>query len=65
MPKMKTHKAIKARFKVTGTGKLLRFKQGKRHLLTKKSSNKKRSLRKPTTVPETHLKLYKRLIGAK
>ncbi|PCI92896.1 50S ribosomal protein L35 [Candidatus Aerophobetes bacterium] len=65
MPKMKTHKAIKARFKVTGTGKLLRFKQGRRHLLTKKSSNKKRSLRKPTTVPETHLKLYKRLMGAK
>lgn len=65
MPKMKTRKAIKARFKVTGTGKLLRFKQGRRHLLTKKSANKKRSLRKPTTVPETHLKLYKRLIGAK
>ena len=37
MPKMKTHKATAKRFKVTGTGKLLRTKIGKSHLRRKKS----------------------------
>jgi len=63
MPKMKTNKSIKSRFKVTGTGKLKRNKKGKRHLLTKKSSNRKRRLSKPGLVADTHLKKYKRLMG--
>ena len=42
----KTRKAVAKRFKVTGTGKVLRRKQGKRHILQKKSSKRKRQLGK-------------------
>lgn len=42
MPKMKTHKATAKRFKVTGTGKLMRTKIGKSHLRRKKSGRVKR-----------------------
>jgi len=42
--KAKTRKSVAKRFKVTGTGKLLRRKQGKRHILQKKSSKRKRAL---------------------
>ena len=62
--KMKPKKAIKARFKVTGTGKLVRNRPGKRHLLTKKSSNRKRRLGKPAIVDKTLTTKYARLIGA-
>ena len=41
MPKLKTNKSAKKRFKLTKRGKLKRYKQGKRHLLTSKSSNRK------------------------
>ena len=46
VPKMKTRKAVKARFRVTGTGKLKRTRPGRRHMLTKKSAKRKRSLGK-------------------
>lgn len=62
--KMKPKKAIKARFKVTGTGKLLRSRPGKRHILTKKSSNRKRRLGKPALVDKTLTNKYAQLIGA-
>lgn len=42
MPKMKTHKSTAKRFKVTGTGKLMRTKIGKSHLRRKKSSRVRR-----------------------
>ncbi len=45
MPKMKTHKGAKKRFKVTGTGKVRRYKAFKSHILTKKTSKRKRRLR--------------------
>jgi len=61
MPKMKTKKAIKKRFKKTGTGKLMRCKQGRRHILTKKTSKRKRHLKKQTTVSEAIASKYKRL----
>ncbi len=41
MPKLKTHKGAKARFHITGTGKLLRTKGGKSHLRTRKSKRVK------------------------
>ena len=63
MTKMKTRKAVKARFKVTGTGKLVRCKPGRRHILTKKSSKRKRRLRKQTLVDKGHVKMYSRLMG--
>ena len=62
VPKMKTKKAVAARFKLTGTGKLKRGRSGKRHILTKKSSKRKRSLSKPALVDDGQLKMFKRLM---
>jgi large subunit ribosomal protein L35 len=44
MPKMKSHRGAAKRFKRTASGKIVRSKQGKRHILTKKSSKRKRRL---------------------
>ncbi len=63
MPKMKTRKAMLARFKVTGTGKLKRRRPGRRHLLAGKASNRKRRLRKDTLVDNSQTKMYARLMG--
>lgn len=46
MAKNKTHKGAKKRIKVTATGKLMRRRAFGSHLLTKKSANRKRKLRK-------------------
>lgn len=62
MPKMKTKKAVAARFRVTATGKLKRSHGGLRHILTKKSPKRKRQLAKPGLVSEAHLATYKRLM---
>jgi len=50
MPKMKTHKGAKKRFKITGSGKVKRMRAFKSHILTKKSSKRKRRLRQGTTI---------------
>lgn len=63
MTKQKTRKAVKARFKVTGTGKLLRNRPGRRHILAKKSSKRKRHLKKQALVDKGQLKMYAHLIG--
>lgn len=63
MPKMKPRKAVKAKFKVTGTGKLMRHRSGRRHILTKKSSKRKRRLAKEVPVHKGQAKMYKRLMG--
>ena len=57
--KAKTRKAVAKRFKVTGTGKVLRRKQGKRHILQKKNRKRKRNLGKATLVSEADLKNVK------
>ncbi|PZE20776.1 50S ribosomal protein L35 [Paenibacillus xerothermodurans] len=44
MPKMKTHSSLKGRFKVTGTGKVMRYKAFKNHLLSTKGARQKRVL---------------------
>jgi large subunit ribosomal protein L35 len=44
MQKMKTHSSLKDRFKVTGTGKIMRYKAHKNHLLSHKSKRQKRVL---------------------
>ena len=59
MPKMKSHSGTKKRFKVTGSGKVLRRKQGKRHLLQKKNRKRKRNLGKATLVSKADLKNVK------
>ena len=63
MPKMKTRKAVCAKFKVTGKGKLIRNRPGRRHLLTKKSSKRKRHLKKQQLVSKGQVKMYSRLMG--
>lgn len=45
MPKLKTYKAAAKRFKITGTGKILRMKQGRNHLKRKKSKRARRAMR--------------------
>lgn len=62
MPKMKTSRAAAKRFKKTGTGKLVRFKANKRHILTKKSTKRKRNLRKPITADKTNEKVMKKIL---
>lgn len=56
MPKMKSHSGAKKRFKKTGSGKYKRKKAGKAHILTKKTSRKKRKLGKATLVDKTQKK---------
>lgn len=62
MPKMKTHRGAAKRFRKTGTGKLKRAKAFKSHILTKKSSKRKRNLRKATYVSTTQEKAMKKLL---
>ena len=50
MPKMKSHKGARKRFKITGSGKVKRMRAFKSHILTKKSTKRKRNLRGPNHV---------------
>lgn len=52
MPKMKSHSSSKKRFKISGTGKVIRNKANKSHILTKKTSKRKRNLRKSTAASD-------------
>jgi large subunit ribosomal protein L35 len=63
MPKSKTHSGTSKRVKVTGSGKLLREKAGKRHLLEKKSSKLTRRLSGTTVVAKSDQKRLKKLLG--
>ena len=62
MPKMKTSRAAAKRFKLTGTGKLKRAKAYKRHILTKKSTKRKRSLRQSAITDATNVKNMKKIL---
>ena len=65
MPKMKSHKGATKRFKVTGTGKVRRYKAYKSHILTKKTSKRKRNLRRAGLIATNgEQKRIKRLIQA-
>jgi len=65
MPKMKSHRGAKKRFKVTGSGKIRRLKAYKSHILTKKDPKRKRRLRRATTVSTNgETRVLKRLIQA-
>lgn len=55
MPKQKTRKSCVKRVKVTGTGKVQRYRAGKRHILTKKSSKRKRRLGQSSLVHKSDL----------
>ena len=62
MPKMKTHSGSKKRFRVTGSGKIMRGKAYKSHILNKKSTKRKRNLRKAVEVDATNAKMMKRIL---
>ena len=62
MPKIKTSRAAAKRFKVTGSGKLKRMKAYKSHILTKKSTKRKRNLRKATVADATNVKAMKKIL---
>lgn len=62
MPKLKTKRAAAKRFKVTGTGKLMKMKAYKSHILNKKTTKRKRNLRKAVEVDATNAKQMKRIM---
>ena len=63
MPKQKTHSATKKRFKLTGTGKLLRRPAMSTHLLGKKSPKRKRRLRRDFEIVGSDRREVKKLLG--
>lgn len=65
MPKMKSHSSSKKRFKITGTGKVKRNKAYKSHILTKKSTKRKRNLRKATIASSANEAIIKKMIPYK
>ena len=62
MPKVKTKRAAAKRFKKTGTGELNRMKAYKSHILTKKTTKRKRNLRKSTVTDSTNTQNMKKLL---
>ena len=62
MPKIKTVKGVKGRFKVTGTGKLIGCRPGRRHLLGGKRAKIKRHLRRPRTLSPRDARKIRALI---
>src|SRR6188474_660706 len=65
MPKVKTNSSAKKRFRVTGTGEITFQKAFKRHILTKKSTKRKRSLRKNGKVGAANRDFVMRLLRLK
>jgi large subunit ribosomal protein L35 len=59
---MKTNRGAAKRFKVTGTGKVTYSKSNASHILTKKTSKRKRSLRKSDILDKTNKAVVKKLI---
>jgi large subunit ribosomal protein L35 len=62
MPKIKTNRAAAKRFKTTGTGKIVYRKSCASHILTKKTTKRKRSLRQPHLIAKSDRKEIRRLL---
>ena len=63
MPKNKTHSGMKKRVKITGSGKLLHERAGKRHLLERKPSTLTRRLTGTTEFSDAEVKRVNKLLG--
>ncbi len=63
MPKNKTHSGTKKRFRLTGSGKVMREQANRRHLLEGKSSTRTRRLSMDVETAKTDVKKVKRLLG--
>jgi large subunit ribosomal protein L35 len=61
--KMKTHSGAKKRFKVTGTGKLMRLRANRNHILEKKPSKRTRRLKGEAAVDSANLRAAERQLG--
>ncbi len=64
MPKMKTKRALRKRVRLTGSGKVRRYRANKSHILTKKHPKRKRHLRKATLASRADEARLKRLLRA-
>jgi large subunit ribosomal protein L35 len=64
MPKLKTHKGMAKRIKVTGGGKLLQRHANRGHMLNKKQASLKREYVKESSVSSANLANIKKMIGA-
>jgi len=62
MPKIKTKRGAAKRFKKTGSGKIIRSKAFGNHILTKKTTKRKRSIRKSAVLNSANVKSVSRLI---
>jgi large subunit ribosomal protein L35 len=62
MPKMKSHSGAAKRFKKTGTGKIVRNRANKQHILTKKNAKRKRQLRNDTLISPADEKRVKQML---
>ena len=65
MPKIKTHSGAKKRFKLTKTGKVKRAHAFKSHILYKKTTKRKRNLRKTVTADVTNVAKIKKMVPYK
>ncbi|MGN6761046.1 MAG: 50S ribosomal protein L35 [Leifsonia sp.] len=63
MPKQKSHSGAKKRFKITGSGKVMKQQAGMRHHLELKSSRRTRRLNQDQVVPEVDAKVIRRMLG--
>ena len=63
MPKMKSHRGAAKRFRATSTGKIMRRKAFRNHILEKKSAKRKRRLSLPQSVAPEDEKRVRRLLG--
>lgn len=61
MPKVKTHRGAAKRIKKTGTGKYMKMKSNKSHILTKKTTKRKRKLRKANEVDKGNSRKIKKI----
>ncbi len=62
MPKMKTHRGAAKRFKITGSGKIMKNRAYKSHILEKKSAKRKRQLRHGDQISDSDVKRVKRML---
>ena len=62
MPKIKSNSGAKKRFKVTASGRIKRNQSHRRHILTKKSTKRKRHLRSPIAIHASDVALIKRML---
>jgi large subunit ribosomal protein L35 len=63
MPKMKTNRGAAKRFRLNGKGRIKRKKAYASHILTKKSTKRKRNLRQQTGIDASDRKRVERMLG--